>query len=559
MDIVERYIKKYASATYKTCADDPLTHQFKDVFVQCDQQNNKSKHKFLSKKSEKEKLSNVLSMLLRMKEIAEKKEFEWYTERVQLREQLDKLEQSITVASASVMENECQCDVLSEELDRLTELNSELEERLEECEERCILREQRVSSMEEKEMQREHVVASLKAELLESKSQLLHKEQCILSLKAQGIQDKCNHYSSSLAHVCPLEVNGTDNQTIDLDEQTSSNPDSPLLTLNQIPPILTPQTIGSRQRIEFRHKTPQSLTNLNSVTNPVSLTIQDRTNLCQILGKFDTNASPISLSNKLEAVITQYNLGNKDACALLRAWLPYQLAAQLKAPVGTHRGITADSNTNWGNVAERIKELQRIMCGRDARGANALENSRLKRGDDPVLFCNDYLSLYRATYSCPNMSHDDTDFLYSMANKCTAVDYSIKVALRNANSYQTFINILKDWIQDTKDDKTHRKISEIVKNEGRPKFNGKCYKCGNTGHIMRDCRLQKRYSDNKKNSYRPEHKKPEHNNQKQARREFPDSNPYGPLIKELEKMKTKIATQPEEYEIPLPTNPYRKQ
>ncbi|XP_072266181.1 posterior protein-like [Pyxicephalus adspersus] len=100
--------------------------------------------------------------------------------------------------------------------------------------------------------------------------------------------------------------------------------------------------------------------------------IQDRTNLCQILGKLETGASPISLSNRLEAVVAQYNLGNRDACALLCAWLPLQLCEKLQHPVGSHKGLSTGMISNWGNTADRMRELQQIMGGRDTRGTNAL-------------------------------------------------------------------------------------------------------------------------------------------------------------------------------------------
>ncbi|OCT72364.1 hypothetical protein XELAEV_18035340mg [Xenopus laevis] len=176
-----------------------------------------------------------------------------------------------------------------------------------------------------------------------------------------------------------------------------------------------------------------------------------RQQITQILAKFDTNVSPISLFNKLEAVVKQYNLGNKDACALLRAWLPYQLAAELRRLVDKHIGTLSNINENWGDTTERLRELQRILV----------------------------------VFNCPDMLPDEPNFLYSMANKCN-VDYNTRTALRYATSYNNFINTLRDWSQDSFEFQRH--IYVASKNHQHRRFPQKCYGCGKYGHIARFCR-----------------------------------------------------------------------
>ncbi|XP_044157468.1 posterior protein-like [Bufo gargarizans] len=206
------------------------------------------------------------------------------------------------------------------------------------------------------------------------------------------------------------------------------------------------------------------------------LTINEKLTLCQILGEFNTLESPVCLSNKFEAIVQKYTLTDKDACSLLKAWVPAPLAAQ----------VSAYENDNL-DAEGRMKELQRALKSRDDRGINTLQRMRFRRGDDPILFCNQYLSLYKSVYNCPGMSADDPSFIYSMANICY-VNYPNRIALRNANSYQSFINILRDWCEESSDGyRSDADISVVSRGTRRKKFI-RCYKCHRPGHIQRFCR-----------------------------------------------------------------------
>ncbi|XP_041430685.1 posterior protein-like [Xenopus laevis] len=437
MEFVERYVNKYASADYNSCADESLTHQFKSLLTQCQSYNNKVKCNHLAKMVKKIKMANEILALLKMKVIAENKAEQWRNEKVQFREDLEKFGESLIVAASTSEEHISELEELREKVELLAKQNDLLEEKLKDCEEMCRLREQEVISLESKAGYELNVPVS----------------------------------------VCPVTEQEIKDGEQGIRPQTLPSPS-----------LFSPQSECARQQINNTH----GPTDNNIHSNSAALKIQEVISLTQILGTFDTNLSPISLSNKLEAVVKQYNLGNKDACALLRAWLPYQLAAELRPPVGKHIGTLSNINENWGSTTERLRELQRILGGRDIRGTNALENARYRKGDDPMLFCTDYLSLYKVVFNCPDMLPDEPNFLYSMANKCN-VDYNTRTALRYATTYNNFINTLRDWSQESFEFQRH--ISVASKNNQSRRFPRKCYSCGKYGHIARFCRTSANQHD----------------------------------------------------------------
>ncbi|XP_072010854.1 posterior protein-like [Engystomops pustulosus] len=420
MELVQKFVKKYSSARYQSCADGSLEEQYKELMMQCKAHNEKLDRKVLSKRGKKERLGNEIMMLIKMKELAEVKEVNWYIQRLQCKESIDRISDSVIEISAKTTS---EMDNLQAKVDELTLRNEDLDKQLHECRLSSVSTETHIQSLEREIHQRDVLITSLKGQLSETMAQLCKQEQQIWSLQVQ------NQTCHKAADVC----------------------------------IVTP---GSDEH------------NLIPADKSPTLTIQDRLHLCQVIGEWDTNESPIIVSNKFEAVVKQYNLCNKDAWSLLQAWLPGPLAAQLSC---THMGDD-DSGTDL-----RRKELQRIMGGRDIRGENTMRRYRFRTGDDPLIFCNKYLTLFRSVYNCPDMSQDDSDFLYSMANQCN-VNYTTKVALRNATSLENFINILRDWCEENNRDEPSGNLSTEYRAR-RTRYVRYCYGCGRPGHIKRFCNV----------------------------------------------------------------------
>ncbi|XP_075193873.1 posterior protein-like [Anomaloglossus baeobatrachus] len=434
MEFVEKYVKKYASAVYHVSADKSLQVQYKDLIAQCKSYNNNLNNKVLSRKLKKEKLSNEISVLIKIKELADLKEANWWKQRLQMKEDIDKISDSVVEISDNTTS---EIHGLQSDVSELAVRNRKLEEQLKECRLSSTSQATQVCSLELKISQMEKLIATLERQLDEAKCQLHNKEQYIQSLKSK---------------ICSLE------------------------TVNVC-------TLSNEDTRDVRYRSP--LVDCNPL-----LTISEKLHLCQLLGKFDSDISPVILSNRFEAVVQQYNLNNKNAWSLLQAWLPGPLAAQLRSE---------QMGDNCTGAELRRKELQRIIGGRDTRGEKTLAISRFRRYDDPTLFCNNYLALYRTVYNCLDMSQDDASFLYSMANRCN-VDYTTRVTLRNTNSFENFVNILRDWCNESKE---QYETSENVSAMYRPKRRGYvryCYKCGSPGHIKRYCNTPDIYPEPKSHS-----------------------------------------------------------
>ncbi|PIO26253.1 hypothetical protein AB205_0115940 [Aquarana catesbeiana] len=283
-----------------------------------------------------------------MKVIFEQMEGKWEAERRRLGEDIEKISENLLkIATASSSE----MDELRTKAGSLSGGNSELQEQLLRCSMDCDMKSKLLESLRVKLSEMEELVMSLERKLANAHSQLLTKEQCIVSLNEH--EGTCQ-----LANICTV------NEEKGCDETHSA-----------IAPIASKQD--------------------NSL-----ITIQERLTLCQILGEFNALESPVSLSNKFEALVLKFHLTNEDACSLLRAWLPGPLAGQLFAQVND-------------NLADA-----------------------------------EYLALYTKVFNCPDLLEDDTSFIYSMSNKCY-VSYPIRMALRNVRSYQNFVNVLRDFCQES--------------------------------------------------------------------------------------------------------------
>ncbi|CAJ0955463.1 unnamed protein product [Ranitomeya imitator] len=130
MEFVEKFVKKYTSAVYHVSVDKSLEVQYNDLIAQRKIFNNKLNSKVLSKNLKKEKLSNEISLLLKMKELTELKEANWWKKRLQVKEDIDKINDSVIGISDNTTSK---IHGLQSDVNELAVRNRQLEEQLKEC------------------------------------------------------------------------------------------------------------------------------------------------------------------------------------------------------------------------------------------------------------------------------------------------------------------------------------------------------------------------------------------------------------------------------------------
>lgn len=159
MEAIEGFVNKYGCVRFESIKENALTHQYNDLLKQCNTHNDAIKHKKSSKKGKKQRIANAICMLVKMKDIAEQKELEWYSERKQLFEQVQSVTENILAMVAKADAN------VADHIQQLVTEKCVLKQRLDELEKTCMLKEQCIASLNQTEAENLHVITLLREEL----------------------------------------------------------------------------------------------------------------------------------------------------------------------------------------------------------------------------------------------------------------------------------------------------------------------------------------------------------------------------------------------------------
>ncbi|KAM4641908.1 uncharacterized protein O3C94_016257 [Discoglossus pictus] len=232
---------------------------------------------------------------------------------------------------------------------------------------------------------------------------------------------------------------------------------------------------------------------------------QDRDKMVKQLIKFkplfpqyDAKINVLSNMSNFESSVKQYMLSPKEACVMLKLWLPGALASRLEAPVSGPNDSNRDwfKEHKWGTERDRLRAVYRLVTGNRDLDSHSLAEMRVTVQDDPWVFASKFEQVYRLTHRVPP-DQTPSDMLQYLVRKFTYLDPSIQIMAEEKDTMEAVLciigkarqNILRQGVTGP------RKIAIVTTNEGRRNpleifFRGICNYCNKPGHRFRDCRLR---------------------------------------------------------------------
>ncbi|KAM4652062.1 uncharacterized protein O3C94_014398 [Discoglossus pictus] len=280
--------------------------------------------------------------------------------------------------------------------------------------------------------------------------------------------------------------------------------------------------------------------------------------------QYDTKIDVLSNMSSFESSVKQYMLSPKEACVMLKLWLPGGLASRLEAPVSGPNDINKEwfKEDKWVTEGDRLRAVSRLVTGNRDLDSHSLAEMRVTIQDDPWVFASKFEQVYRLTH---RVSPDQTpsDMLQYLVRKCTYLDPSIQMMAEEKDTMEAVLCIIDKARQNIlrKGVTGPHKIAVVTTNEGKPNpleisFKGICNYCNKPGHRFRDCRRWMREHKqgegwqahqhtlgsskdriDEKGAFRQnEPKPPDKTGKEYAPKTMPGNNLYGPAQEALRKM-----------------------
>ncbi|KAM4663453.1 LOW QUALITY PROTEIN: uncharacterized protein O3C94_011699 [Discoglossus pictus] len=246
------------------------------------------------------------------------------------------------------------------------------------------------------------------------------------------------------------------------------------------PHIVRSNTLSLSQVPDASHSTPcERNRERNSVTSQASAIIrqQDRDKMVKQLIKFkplfphyDAKMDVLSNMSNLVSSVKQYMLSPKEACVMLKLWLPGALASRLEAPVSGPNDSNRDwfKEHKWGTEGDRLRAVCRLVTGNRDLDRHSLAEMRVTVQDDPWVFASKFEQVYRLTHRVPP-DQTPSDMLQYLVRKFTYLDPSIQIMAEEKDTMEAVLciigkarqNILRKGVTGL------RQIAIVTTNEGR--------------------------------------------------------------------------------------------
>ncbi|KAM4689004.1 uncharacterized protein O3C94_007125 [Discoglossus pictus] len=250
-------------------------------------------------------------------------------------------------------------------------------------------------------------------------------------------------------------------------------------------PDLTPHIVRSHplslsQVPDASHSTPcERNRERNSVTSQASAIIrqQDRDKMVKQLIKFkplfphyDAKIDVLSNMSNFESSVKQYMLSPKEACVMLKLWLPGALASRLEAPVSGPNDSNRDwfKEHKWGTEGDRLRAVCRLVTGNRDLDSHSLAEMRVTVQDDPWVFASKFEQVYRLTHRVPP-DQTPSDMLQYLVRTFTYLDPSIQIMAEEKDTMEAVLCIIGKARQNIlrKGVTGPRQIAIVTTNEGR--------------------------------------------------------------------------------------------
>ncbi|XP_031749346.1 posterior protein-like [Xenopus tropicalis] len=213
---------------------------------------------------------------------------------------------------------------------------------------------------------------------------------------------------------------------------------------------------------------------------------------------FDPRIDIVANVSAYEATCTKYNLEEKEACLMLKMWLPQNLYCRLRKPVAEPNWFLA---AQWANKNDRLKQFLQLNTQEKGLSSENLNEFNVTVKDNPWVFASTFEQIYQretGDYSC-NFNHMGTILM----KKIHCLDIATNMLVKKTDTLQEVTQKIDEYNRDPQDPWNIRPLHSPkfqkqllpkspkanVKKAAKalPEDAAKCYYCRKPGHLKVNC------------------------------------------------------------------------